>query len=272
MEAEEGSERHAAGPSNSAGPGPGPIRSGGGHRQTQEPADCCLASVTSRTGHESSSLIGYRPLDLLSLATLMESLSELGFEFVNLLHPLLELCICRVLTDTAQSPAQDFRTAGRDASGDQRVHGRQIRRPKPGHHGGKVPGHLFKRGSLALQSGPQSRAMRPGRLTTRNELDPCDGRRQSLMKLPECHVVGFVEPVHDLKVGFLALRPATTVDEDTERCLSRLDSWIVTVLQHLDPLNRSFGESRPQLPLDVAYRGSLHDILRELAMLYSILM
>ena len=42
MEAEERSERHAGRPSNSARPGPGPIRSAGGHGQTQEPADCCL--------------------------------------------------------------------------------------------------------------------------------------------------------------------------------------------------------------------------------------
>ena len=42
METEERSERHAGEPSNLAGPGPGPIRSAVGHRQTQEPADCCL--------------------------------------------------------------------------------------------------------------------------------------------------------------------------------------------------------------------------------------
>src|SRR5215475_3957721 len=48
MEAEERSERRAGRPSNSAGPGPGQIRSAGGNRQTQEPADCCLVSWSGR--------------------------------------------------------------------------------------------------------------------------------------------------------------------------------------------------------------------------------
>ena len=39
------------------------------------------------------------------------TLLELGFELVDLVHPLLELCICRVLADATYGPAQDFSAA-----------------------------------------------------------------------------------------------------------------------------------------------------------------
>src|SRR3984885_1413041 len=64
--------------------------------------------------------------------------SEPGFKFADLTHPVLNLCVGRVLADAAHGPAQNLRAAARDARGDQRVHGRQVGRPKPRHDGGEV--------------------------------------------------------------------------------------------------------------------------------------
>jgi hypothetical protein len=48
---------------------------------------------------------------------------ELGLQVGDLVHPVLDLGVGRVLADAADGPAQDLRATGRDARGDQRVHG-----------------------------------------------------------------------------------------------------------------------------------------------------
>jgi len=81
-------------------------------------------------------------------------------------------------------------------------------------------------------------------------------------------VVGFLERLHDLLVGLLALRSACPADEDPDRGLPRFDFRIVTVGQNLNPLDRLPGEGRPQPFLDTVRRCILHVVLRELFIMH----
>lgn len=69
---------------------------------------------------------------------ILGAVSELGLEFVDLVHPVLELGVCRVFADAAHGPAQDLGAAVRDARGDQRIHCGQVSGPEPRHHGGQL--------------------------------------------------------------------------------------------------------------------------------------
>src|SRR6266516_3146580 len=87
MEAEERSERRAGRPSNSAGPGPGPIRSAGGNRQTQEPADCCLVSGTLRLAVESQTAPTAGAARLRSAAHMSQTAVIMGLTTAGRGHP-----------------------------------------------------------------------------------------------------------------------------------------------------------------------------------------
>src|SRR5580658_2428701 len=178
--------------------------------------------------------------------------SEPGFELADLTHPVLQLRICRVLADAAHRPAQDLRAAARDARGDQRVHGRQVRRPEPRHDGGEF---LCRFIQWQWLRGPASAAdlqdmttalLRPVRAVSL-ELHPRDEAGQLVVQLPEALAVGFLERTDDILVRFPALRP---VKEDPHRDISRLYRRVVPVLQHLDPAEDAVRKKRPDMRLD----------------------
>src|ERR1700684_2549194 len=96
------------------------------------------------------------------------------------------------------------------------------------------------------------------------KFDPLDEARQLVAKLLDRRVVGFPERLHGLCVALLAFWPARPADIDPDRCLSRLDLWVVAVLQHLYPLDCVRGEGRPQLLLDAGSPCLLHVTLAKL--------
>jgi len=107
--------------------------------------------------------------------------SELGLEFVDLVHSVLELGVGRVFADAADGPAQDLGAAVSDARGDQRVHGRQVGGPEPGVHGGQLLGQFIRRHGLpatALDKEDGAASLRRLARRVRLEVDPIDGAGQ----------------------------------------------------------------------------------------------
>ena len=150
------------------------------------------------------------------------------------MYPLLDLGVWGVLLDTANRPAHDFRTASPNPRSDQGVHHRQIGRPQPGPHSSEplcLIRHIRPHAEEHAREAAQNSTRGPPGRAVRNELDPCDSRKQTVvMQLLGSLAVGLLECLQNLLVVLPALcRLACPVHESPYGGLPRLHIWIVAV-------------------------------------------
>ena len=75
---------------------------------------------------------------------------------------------------------------------------------------------------------------------------------RSFLELLERLVVRFFEVVEDLLL--LGLLPVSGLQDEPDQQFSRLDHWLVTVLQHLDPLHRATGEAPGRFVAELSFK------------------
>src|SRR6516162_3668464 len=167
---------------------------------------------------------------------------ELFLEPFDLAGPLAQLRVGGPLADPGQGPADGVGPVGRDARGDQRVHGLQVGGPEPGHHGGEFAdgGAAFAASSGIARGQPHyepAPVLAAG--VVADDKDPASLwhlLQQVTAEFFQGRAVGPFQPAQGL------LRPVRAVlrrQGYPDQHLARFDRGIVAVLQQPDLLHRA---------------------------------